>query len=345
VPSQQAPFFVSQRFHSFQIRNVPLKTHFFLAMSRAAVSLHRQRSPQQLEQLLAWYKIRDMLFGHYFAKQDVKKALELTAVCNHPDAVWLTKLFAGSDVNTPEQARQVFLDCENDARALCFAALLLWDEEKVRRAADLGDSLAQAWMASATLGEEGFRWAEKSALQGERDGFYCIGRWFEDGEDVERAKKNYLIAAELGNIHAVITLSELLDETDPKRCYWLGRAAINGNDGPFLNEMVVQTQKFYSGTGHADVVFAIGRALQGHIDDDKKTIFGNNWNCDSLIGPVNQALHFYNFQLQSYRRAVDNWTLVGIRNGVVKDVRKMIGKMIWDSRENAEFKVNLRRRL
>jgi hypothetical protein len=28
---------------------------------------------------------------------------------------------------------------------------------------------------------------------------------------------------------------------------------------------------------------------------------------------------------------------VGLRNGVVKDIRKMIGKMIWDARQEAEF--------
>jgi hypothetical protein len=28
---------------------------------------------------------------------------------------------------------------------------------------------------------------------------------------------------------------------------------------------------------------------------------------------------------------------VGLRNGVVKDIRKMIGKMIWDEREEAAY--------
>jgi hypothetical protein len=53
--------------------------------------------------------------------------------------------------------------------------------------------------------------------------------------------------------------------------------------------------------------------------------------------PANQALHFYEFQLQSYRKAVDSWTIVGLRRNVVKDIRKMIGKMIWDAREEAVY--------
>jgi hypothetical protein len=33
----------------------------------------------------------------------------------------------------------------------------------------------------------------------------------------------------------------------------------------------------------------------------------------------------------------NSWTVVGLRNKVVKDIRKMIGKMIWDAREEAAY--------
>jgi hypothetical protein len=77
--------------------------------------------------------------------------------------------------------------------------------------------------------------------------------------------------------------------------------------------------------------------LKGHINSEQRTICGKGFNFDSRIGPANQALRFYEFQLQSYRKAVDTWTVVGLRNGVVKDIRKMIGKMIWDAREEAAY--------
>ena len=37
------------------------------------------------------------------------------------------------------------------------------------------------------------------------------------------------------------------------------------------------------------------------------------------------------------------WTLVGIKLKVVKDVRKLIAKLIWDSREEALYDVSERR--
>jgi hypothetical protein len=77
--------------------------------------------------------------------------------------------------------------------------------------------------------------------------------------------------------------------------------------------------------------------LNGQIDNDKLEIFRSNLRCDRNIIPANQAVHFYNFQLQCYRKAVDTWTVVGLRNGVVKDMRNMIGKMVWDAREEAAY--------
>jgi hypothetical protein len=71
-------------------------------------------SGDAMHQLLQWFAIRDALLGHNEQSQDVNRALELAAVCNHPDAVWLTKLFAGRDVSTVEEARQVFLACDKE---------------------------------------------------------------------------------------------------------------------------------------------------------------------------------------------------------------------------------------
>jgi hypothetical protein len=306
-----------------------------------SVSLHLHLSLQGLQQLLAWYNVRDTLFGHNSSKRDIKKALELASVCEHPNAVWLTKLFAGSDVASREEARQVFLGSENDTRAFCFAGFLVRDFDQIRRAADLGDAFAQAWMAMRTVGEERFQWAEKSAVQRERDGFLELGYCYRDAvackKDLERAKDNFLVAFEIGLLNAMICVGNLLGKDEPQRFFWFGRAASSGLSFSFLNEMRHQIRNFNSGTGHAKVVFAIGRALKGHINNEARTLFGSTWNFDAHIGPAKQALQFYEFQLQSCRKAVDSWTIVGLRNKVVRDIRKMIGKMVWDGRVEAKY--------
>jgi hypothetical protein len=82
--------------------------------------------------------------------------------------------------------------------------------------------------------------------------------------------------------------------------------------------MVDQIRNFNNGTGSAKVVFVIGRALKGHVNNEERRVFGKGYSSDACIGPANQALRFYIFQLQSYREAVDSWTFVGLRNNVVK---------------------------
>jgi hypothetical protein len=307
--------------------------------------LHRQRSPEELEQLLAWYKIRDTMFGDNSAKQDIKKAFELASVCEHPNAVWLTKLFAGRDVNTEEEARQVFLGCENDPRAICFAGFFEWQEDEIRRAADLGDAYAQMAMAANAANEERFRWAEKSAAQGERDGIYWLGECYRKGKgcapDLKRAKETFAIAYGLGSVCSISSLGYLFHLDDPQRFCWLGKAAVSGFDRfalmDFMDGMVKQVRRFNAEALGANVVFVIGRALRGNIDNEKETIFGEGFSFDARISSANQALQFYEFQLQSYRKAVDSWTIIGLRNKVVKDIRKLIGKIIWDTREEAGF--------
>jgi TPR repeat protein len=96
-------------------------------------------------------------------------------------------------------------------------------------------------MAGETDGEDRFRWAVKSAAQGERNGFCYLGYCYRDGfgceVDVKRAKENYLVAAELGHVFSMVSLGDLLDKDDPQRFVWFGRAASSGYSTSFLNEM------------------------------------------------------------------------------------------------------------
>jgi hypothetical protein len=138
-------------------------------------------------------------------------------------------------------------------------------------------------------------------------------------------------------VYALVCLGRLLDKDDPQRFVWFGRAAAKGDSSLFLNEVLDQVRNFNRGIRNAKIIFAIGRALKRQIDKDRRTIFETRYEFGTYIGPANQALHFYNIQLKSYRKAVDSWAIVGLRNGVVKDIQKMIGKMIWDAREEAAY--------
>ncbi len=296
-----------------------------------------------LPELFKWLEVRDTLLGHNFKTQDITKAVALAQDCKHPDAVWLSSVC--KDVSSIDQAREVFLSHQDDARALCFAWHLTEDHSTdislLRRAAEMGYAFATSSLCDEIL-DEGikFRLAQQAAAQGERDGFALLGFLFrarigcEAGSPTE---ENFLIAAELGYVSSVEDYLDFMDVSDPSCWIWLSRAAQRGAPELFLRCFPNQVMRFYGSRKECVVLCLIGRALKGNIDLDQKEIFGTNFLVNSCIDSANQAVRFYDSQINSARLAVDTWTLVGIKLRVVKDVRILIGKMIWEGRYESKY--------
>jgi TPR repeat protein len=185
-------------------------------------------------------------------------------------------------------------------------------------------------MVVRTEGDEKFKFAQLAAAQGERDGFYWLGWCFRDGtvckKDLDKAKESFLLASELGDVLSMLELGGLLDESDPQRWRWWGRAVTLGGTWNVLFNFSKQVELFNSGSGSGAVMFAIGQALQGQLNEEAKTIFRNSFNFDSLIIPAKQAIAFYEAQIKATKDAMRAWTQVGIKLKVVKDVRKLIAR-------------------
>ncbi len=311
-----------------------------------------------LVELFKWLDVRDTLLGDNYKKRDIAAALALARDCKHPDAVWLTSIFVGKDISTKEDVREVFCLCQDDARALCFAWLLMDEEDQqndltlLRRAADMGNAFAcatlcdQVWDGSEAVllaRVEAFGLAQAAASKFERDGFHWLGSCFRGGlgceKDLNLAKENYLIAAELGHVWAASLYGYLLDEFDPVCWLWRGKAALRGSPRSFLGTFPKHVEQFFSGSGNATLVFLIGRALKGNKDVEKKRIFGEPVHFNSIMIPANQAVFFYESQIHCARLAVDTWSLLCTRLHLIKDMRIFIGKMIWEARFEANYKI------
>jgi hypothetical protein len=316
-----------------------MKNRFFSQEMASASSRNNDDIP--FATLLEWYKIRDTFLGFNLVDQNIPLALEMAASCEHPDARWLTE--TGKDVKTIEDGKRVFSALgQKDARALCFMWLCGAREDlaPLRRSAELGFAFALAMLARSTFGDEKIANAQLAAAQGERDGFEVLGLCFLGGNDLGRAKENFLQASKLGGVTAMVKLGEMLDESDPQRWDWLGKAAALGAWGALLSCFVKQVRLFHAGSGSsATVMFAIGRALRSHVDEEASSIFrGGRYFFDACIGPAKQAIAFYEAQIKATKDAMRAWSRVGIEFNVVKDVRKLIAKLIWESREEALFK-------
>ena len=191
---------------------------------------------------------------------------------------------------------------------LCFAWLLgdRCDLTQLRRSAELGFGFAQALLAGRSEGEERFRFAQLAAAQGERGGFFELGWCSSHGLGCEKASEIFLHASELGHVWAMNYLGELLGESDPQQWQWWGRAATLGETWRFLSNFAKQVELFASNSGSPAVVFAIGRTLQGHINEVAKTIFNRDYNFDFLDRPYKTSNHILRGANQSDERRVDS---------------------------------------
>ncbi len=274
----------------------------------------------------------------------------LARACAHPDSLWFSSVC--EDVTTRQEARELFLSIENDARALCFAWCLSDDRNDhslLRRSAEMGFGFACSLMCEKNLykdNNEWFAFAQVAAGQHAHNAHYKLALKFRLGlgceQDLLAAKENFMVAAAFGCRVSAANCAMLLDESEPARWSWWGiglELSSSSFDYALLSSFSRQVALFFSGSGSSSVVFEIGRALKGKIDTEQSKILERE--VFDLIGPANQAVSFYDFQIKSTRRAVNTWTLISRHLKIIKDVRIVIGKMIWETRFEASFRLDL----
>lgn len=103
--------------------------------------------------------------------------------------------------------------------------------------------------------------------------------------------------------------------------------------------------RFEKDASLAPIVFKIGRTLSGQVDKERRTFFGEFCrDFDLKVSPATRAIDFFSSQCAAARKAVDTWSLVALSIGndtLNKDIRKKIGQLIWEAREQGEYKEDL----
>jgi hypothetical protein len=112
--------------------------------------------------------------------------------------------------------------------------------------------------------------------------------------DSEKAKDNFLVAAERGHVSAMVYFGELLNKADPQRFVWFGRAAVSGYPFSFLNEMSYQVRNFDLGNGLAKFLF--GRVLKDTLTTRSKQSLEQLITLTLTSGPQIRLFVFTNFR-------------------------------------------------
>jgi len=110
----------------------------------------------------------------------------------------------------------------------------------------------------------------------------------------------------------------------------------HGGDGAYPSNLELSVKYFYLAAklGSVSAMFNLGTLLNRlgplrlYYWQGKAFALGYEPDRDEK----DDCIAFYKNQLTVYRKMVDMWTLVAIRFGVCKDIRRVISKMIWKER-------------
>jgi TPR repeat protein len=297
-------------------------------------------------ELIRWWNIIDCLMDN-----DLSAMLEhaFGFASRHKDALWLNSvLFSVEGQMTYELLNELMMEQDHDPRALFFRAFS-WDKDAVvdgdewedrydngtgllRFAADMGYAPAQSALAfrGEMQDQESFDWASKAAAQGDRHGVSRLARCYELGlgceKDENKAMQLFKEAADLEDDVALFKYGEwAFDEDDPRRYSYMGRAAARGYRLGYMSLLGAAVAKR-------------DRRIQFEVGAANRRVFKNGWT----FGPGNSTelqREAYRDALAKYRRccdaakaAVECWLVVGRRLRVAKDIRGVIGKLLWEQR-------------
>lgn len=305
-------------------------------------------SSSQLKERREFFEAREIFLGSRIRSANPLEGFAAITVLENEEAKWLKNLFPNGLPCGDDAIRDVFLNVVNDTckktmkkergRALCYATCIYIEPredsrivQQIRRvcfkvAAEYGDMLAQSYIATeiggrfGCLTEDSFQWAYLAAAEYEPEGLFVLARCYQFGKggcEKDRIKSRFLFeqAALLGYADAMWRYGSFFARDDPHRYFWKGEAWKKNQHRycKFLTIAANEIDFFSEYMTPPSVIFQIGEILKGVLLE-------------------NIAVKLFDVWCTRARLAVETWLLIGKRLQICKDVRRIIGKMIWEAR-------------
>jgi hypothetical protein len=293
---------------------------------------------------IKWHDALDIMCvrGRCAADATVRDALEEVRDCKHPDAQWLTSLIPRGAGTSRAGLRKAMLDYGDDPRAVFFAwqwefRLTAEDPDtlgELRRAAAMGYAHAQALLCGYVWCEERLELAQKSAACLDRTGMFELGRCIQKGvgcaRDKAKATELYRQAAELGHAGAMLAYGKAaFGELDWQRFYWWGRASMRGEGSFEFREVVFELLPSFEKGEHGRILHTVRPVIHSEVLEMQR-VLGDRAKGSHVLDLLIRVDRLYEAMASRARAAIACWSAVGLRHGVVKDVRVMVAKMAWE---------------
>jgi hypothetical protein len=271
--------------------------------------------------------------------------LRMARECQHPDARWLVSLLRADAVvdeleledvlenqsdKTPDDARVMFL-------LVLLGTHLLRAMPLLHRAAEMGYAPAQAHLALWYQDRQhaaAFKWASLAAARGDRDGIGMLASCYASGcgcgKDEAIAIELFKRAAHLSDSFAEFEFGRLaFGGLDWERYFWWGRAATHGFFADDFCRSALRCLPSFEEGAHGRIVHTMAPLLRNNASTESGTVFGSFYSVLQM-SEFRRIVELYDAMLGRARRAIHCWSMAGRRCRVVKDMRVMIAKMLWE---------------
>jgi hypothetical protein len=300
-------------------------------MNRGSVAVERAEE-------IKWWNALDLIKESSGYSDKLNPGIQLARECRHPDAQWLVSLLPAGVEVTSACLRNVLMGQTQDARALHLLFATGSAFGGLRRAAEMGYAPAQALLAKSVvpiLVEDAFSFAEKASSQGHRDGHMLLGQCYLSGrgcaKDRLRAIALFKEAAELDQEVAQGFYGTLVyGELDWERYYWWGRASVKGHKlqlyvDAILQLLLPQFEKNACGRK----LHTVAPVIRAHMNVAKCRVF-EHYVAHATVIDLRRVLALHDAMMHRARQAIACWSMAGRRRGVVKDIRVIIAKKLWE---------------
>jgi TPR repeat protein len=209
------------------------------------------------------------------------------------------------------------------------------DDALLTRVSEMGYGPAQAHMALVMVlrsdFEAAFGWAEKSAAAG-GNGIARLGGFWLHGwgceYDLVKAVELLKVAAEWGHPAAQFEYGmAAFGLFDWRRYHWCGLAP-RGPELVVLQCDVLSLLPWFERREHGRILHTVAPLIRRHIAAQVDPASDEGFS-DEETSQLKRVLELHDEMCARARVAIHCWSAVGLRNGVVKDVRVLIAKNLW----------------
>jgi hypothetical protein len=227
----------------------------------------------------------------------------------------------------------------DNPRAMTYAALVSQDNNLLEKAALMGDAAAQCWVAKLDNHKDDSEYLLMKSMQGGySEAFTVMARVYALQKRPIERKQCLITGIAAGSPESMMGYARLDDTEIRHRIYWLGRNWLEMTYKP--HDFTILCSSWQLNYDNHESYYSRGfvyGSIFNQLPAWRRRDMSKDLTKHGIYESLSCAHEVYLKMCRHTSVAVYAWLIVGRRIGVVKDVSKIIGKLVWHSRDHSEW--------